>query len=152
MRDSRYTLSLLFGLGIAAVSVAIPQYWPTFPHWITNSLLIIGALLIVVPLILALMSKKRPTGNSISGLTIQTSGPFAQGSTAIRAGKGVDLATDEVRIRGFGQGIVHEGEGQLDLKRTDIDRESRPYEGVSRNDPCPCGSGKKFKKCHGKNI
>ena len=21
-----------------------------------------------------------------------------------------------------------------------------------RNDPCPCGSGKKYKKCHGKNI
>src|SRR5690606_36259484 len=24
-----------------------------------------------------------------------------------------------------------------------------PYEGVGRNDPCPCGSGKKFKRCHG---
>jgi preprotein translocase subunit SecA len=24
-------------------------------------------------------------------------------------------------------------------------------EEVGRNDPCPCGSGKKFKKCHGKN-
>jgi preprotein translocase subunit SecA len=23
------------------------------------------------------------------------------------------------------------------------------YRGVGRNDPCPCGSGKKFKKCHG---
>ncbi|WP_455363860.1 SEC-C metal-binding domain-containing protein [Actinomadura napierensis] len=20
---------------------------------------------------------------------------------------------------------------------------------MSRNDPCPCGSGKKFKRCHG---
>ncbi len=26
------------------------------------------------------------------------------------------------------------------------------YEGVGRNDLCPCGSGKKFKKCHGKNT
>jgi preprotein translocase subunit SecA len=26
---------------------------------------------------------------------------------------------------------------------------SNPYAGVGRNDPCPCGSGKKFKKCHG---
>lgn len=25
-----------------------------------------------------------------------------------------------------------------------------PYKNVGRNDPCPCGSGKKFKKCHGK--
>jgi hypothetical protein len=24
-----------------------------------------------------------------------------------------------------------------------------PYPGVGRNDPCPCGSGRKFKKCHG---
>jgi preprotein translocase subunit SecA len=21
---------------------------------------------------------------------------------------------------------------------------------ISRNDPCPCGSGKKFKQCHGR--
>ncbi len=26
---------------------------------------------------------------------------------------------------------------------------ANPYVGVGRNDPCPCGSGKKFKKCHG---
>ena len=25
------------------------------------------------------------------------------------------------------------------------------YANVGRNDPCPCGSGKKFKKCHGAN-
>jgi len=25
----------------------------------------------------------------------------------------------------------------------------RDAEKVGRNDPCPCGSGKKFKKCHG---
>jgi preprotein translocase subunit SecA len=23
---------------------------------------------------------------------------------------------------------------------------------VGRNDPCPCGSGKKFKNCHGTNA
>ncbi len=26
------------------------------------------------------------------------------------------------------------------------------FKNVGRNDPCPCGSGKKFKKCHGKNL
>lgn len=26
-----------------------------------------------------------------------------------------------------------------------------PYANCGRNDPCPCGSGKKFKKCHGAN-
>jgi uncharacterized protein YecA (UPF0149 family) len=24
-----------------------------------------------------------------------------------------------------------------------------PLRDVGRNDPCPCGSGRKFKKCHG---
>jgi preprotein translocase subunit SecA len=28
-------------------------------------------------------------------------------------------------------------------------RRERPK--VGRNDPCPCGSGKKYKKCHGKD-
>jgi preprotein translocase subunit SecA len=26
----------------------------------------------------------------------------------------------------------------------------RPGQKVGRNDPCPCGSGKKYKHCHGK--
>ena len=25
-----------------------------------------------------------------------------------------------------------------------------PFANVGRNDPCPCGSGKKYKHCHGK--
>ena len=32
--------------------------------------------------------------------------------------------------------------------RTDSRREKR----VGRNDPCPCGSGKKYKNCHGRNL
>lgn len=27
--------------------------------------------------------------------------------------------------------------------------EGKDWSNVGRNDPCPCGSGKKFKKCHG---
>jgi uncharacterized protein YecA (UPF0149 family) len=26
----------------------------------------------------------------------------------------------------------------------------QPQNKIGRNDPCPCGSGKKYKKCHGK--
>ena len=26
------------------------------------------------------------------------------------------------------------------------------WENVGRNDPCPCGSGRKFKKCHGAAV
>ena len=32
---------------------------------------------------------------------------------------------------------------------TAVDADS--YANVGRNDPCPCGSGKKFKTCHGRN-
>ncbi len=36
--------------------------------------------------------------------------------------------------------------------KTYIAAENDPYAGVGRNDPCPCGSGKKFKNCHGKAV
>ncbi len=33
--------------------------------------------------------------------------------------------------------------------KTFVKDKDDPYANVGRNDPCPCGSGKKFKKCHG---
>ncbi|GAA2138604.1 preprotein translocase subunit SecA [Actinomadura napierensis] len=39
-----------------------------------------------------------------------------------------------------------DGEGGVEHHSEESEDE---YEGVSRNDPCPCGSGKKFKRCHG---
>lgn len=35
-------------------------------------------------------------------------------------------------------GVEHRSDGSAD-----------PFVGVGRNDPCPCGSGRKFKRCHG---
>ncbi|HEX6452721.1 MAG TPA: SEC-C metal-binding domain-containing protein [Trebonia sp.] len=35
-------------------------------------------------------------------------------------------------------GVEHRGDASVD-----------EYAGVRRNDPCPCGSGRKFKRCHG---
>ena len=31
-------------------------------------------------------------------------------------------------------------------------QEASAFPKVGRNDPCPCGSGLKYKKCHGKNM
>jgi preprotein translocase subunit SecA len=48
------------------------------------------------------------------------------------------------------------GEAQttLDESTANAQREGRPLQNalprVGRNDPCPCGSGKKYKQCHGK--
>lgn len=61
---------------------------------------------------------------------------------------------DEIGHWNFGSGF---DEGELDEDLTterllDVMTTTpvvNPYRGVGRNDPCPCGSGKKFKKCHG---
>jgi preprotein translocase subunit SecA len=40
-----------------------------------------------------------------------------------------------------------------DLSGASSKTESDPkFDKVGRNDPCPCGSGKKYKKCHGANV
>jgi len=36
-------------------------------------------------------------------------------------------------------------------ERFHVEAVRRAVPKVGRNDPCPCGSGKKFKQCHGKN-
>ncbi len=41
---------------------------------------------------------------------------------------------------------AEDGEAEV---RADVATAEDPYAGVSRNATCPCGSGKKFKQCHG---
>jgi preprotein translocase subunit SecA len=43
--------------------------------------------------------------------------------------------------------MSHGGEAEQEAAPQPVRRES---EKVGRNDPCPCGSGKKYKRCHGK--
>lgn len=38
----------------------------------------------------------------------------------------------------------------VQLQNNSANNPSKPFSGVGRNDPCPCGSGKKFKKCPGR--
>ena len=35
------------------------------------------------------------------------------------------------------------------FKRLEIEKPEDSWKNVGRNAPCPCGSGKKYKKCHG---
>ena len=57
---------------------------------------------------------------------------FAAGSEAMAAG------AEASRASGAG--------------RTFVKDDSDPFANVGRNDPCPCGSGKKYKRCHGANA
>jgi preprotein translocase subunit SecA len=55
----------------------------------------------------------------------------------IESGGGSGQTAPEGQDAGGGEG----GEGKAPMRRTEPK--------VGRNDPCPCGSGKKYKKCHG---
>ncbi len=59
---------------------------------------------------------------------------------------------ETVKITGAALEAIHSVDGGSKIG-TDVDRTIR-NEGqkVGRNDPCPCGSGKKYKNCHGKNA
>ncbi len=58
--------------------------------------------------------------------------------------------------RGIDRSKIREARGDmLSQANTDTQERSRPQpvkveKKVGRNDPCPCGSGKKYKNCHGK--
>ena len=41
-------------------------------------------------------------------------------------------------------------DGVMKILAEEEKRQRHSFAGVGRNDPCPCGSGLKFKKCHGK--
>ena len=40
-------------------------------------------------------------------------------------------------------------DGEAEVRGTTVSNADDEYAGVGRNDRCPCGSGKKFKQCHG---
>ncbi|WP_432558006.1 preprotein translocase subunit SecA [Granulicoccus sp. GXG6511] len=44
---------------------------------------------------------------------------------------------------------AEDGSEESTVEDLDVD-ESDPFAGTGRNQPCPCGSGKKFKMCHGR--
>jgi preprotein translocase subunit SecA len=51
--------------------------------------------------------------------------------------------------------VLYSWSGYKDQKEKDIPKENVPQpaksDKIGRNDPCPCGSGKKYKKCCMKN-
>ena len=59
---------------------------------------------------------------------------------------------ETVKITGAALEAIHSVDGGAKIG-TNVDRTIR-NEGpkIGRNDPCPCGSGKKYKNCHGKNA
>ncbi|MBU6158968.1 MAG: preprotein translocase subunit SecA [Bacteroidetes bacterium] len=78
--------------------------------------------------------------------------PAQQGEPAIREGKA--QKTDMTKLRQSKAESV--GTGTQDyIDPSDEPQKQEPIKAgpkVGRNDPCPCGSGKKYKSCHGKEY
>ena len=47
-------------------------------------------------------------------------------------------------------GLLRDGRSAPDIVELLAEEDRRRYATVGRNDPCPCGSGRKVKQCHGK--
>ena len=65
------------------------------------------------------------------------------GLSGVAALPGYEHATDDTIDAVLEEAAKLAGNGLAPLNR-DGDK-------VGRNDPCPCGSGRKYKKCHGAN-
>jgi preprotein translocase subunit SecA len=59
--------------------------------------------------------------------------------------------TDMRQMRMSKPELVHESNGVPDEELQEMQKQQpvRAEQRIGRNDPCPCGSGKKFKNCHG---
>jgi preprotein translocase subunit SecA len=65
-----------------------------------------------------------------------------------RAAKAIHQETGSYAMQGAGMGASQAMDQALQ-EPTSKQPKRRAEEKVGRNDPCPCGSGKKYKKCHG---
>jgi preprotein translocase subunit SecA len=70
----------------------------------------------------------------------------------IRAKDDVPQADDKLHVQNvqLQHGGEAGGEGEPPAEEKKVQPTVRHTEKVGRNDPCPCGSGKKYKHCHGK--
>ncbi|MPM26329.1 Protein translocase subunit SecA [bioreactor metagenome] len=71
----------------------------------------------------------------------------------IRSNEQLDEASQAMDEQGGNlEGATYHGSSELDADAPENQPLPSEYEGlrIGRNDPCPCGSGKKYKQCHGK--
>jgi preprotein translocase subunit SecA len=54
-----------------------------------------------------------------------------------------------MNIQKIAQAVVRQGGTPMPQPSSPALQKQEAYPGTGRNDPCPCGSGKKYKKCHG---
>ena len=85
---------------------------------------------------------------------VQVSSNFAMEKTDYSAAKTNADQIEETLTSGLAAEKTRENHHRSEHpgKSMATEKLGKKYDGVGRNDPCPCGSGQKFKKCHGKNL
>ena len=78
-------------------------------------------------------------------------------SPSSRRGRGAGRSRPQIKAKGLaGRGrrrssySAPDEDGSVKTAGKPASKADDPYAGVGRNAPCPCGSGKKFKMCHGR--
>ena len=82
--------------------------------------------------------------------------PIQEGSSSLKEGR--EQKTDMSKMKLRKEELVSSGPGEAPMTQENDYNDPSPMKQdpirvgpkVGRNDPCPCGSGKKFKNCHGK--
>jgi len=92
--------------------------------------------------------------NTLSKLQIQTPDLLSELGPPPSSAEPRQFQFKHEEFHGFGEPEEAEGEFAPDAQRVDDDAAHQPFvrdgRKVGRNEPCPCGSGKKYKHCHGK--
>jgi preprotein translocase subunit SecA len=70
---------------------------------------------------------------------VKPAAPVRQDPTVVGAGRARKLSDFEGSKSAAAAGVGPTAGGSREID----------WSNVGRNDPCPCGSGKKYKKCHG---
>ncbi len=113
------------------------------------------------PLLIFKLESVKIWDNMIDGMNNRTVGILMRGQIPEFEQEQVQEAAPEVRSERYTEqkeNLVDENqraaaqhdtrEGANEINRTPIVKEKLP----GRNDPCPCGSGRKFKNCHGRGL
>ncbi|MFE0269471.1 preprotein translocase subunit SecA [Nocardiopsis alba] len=109
--------------------------------------------------------KQEPSLTAAAAAQTATSVGGASGATAVATAVDEDTEAaeaaspeteaepaEDVVVPGFGEGQPERLQYSAPSEDGTVERHSETadeYAGTSRNEPCPCGSGKKYKKCHG---
>ncbi|MCZ4498429.1 MAG: secA [Marmoricola sp.] len=78
--------------------------------------------------------------------------PLGAGAVAAAEAAAVHFRAKGLEAPRAPQNLTYAGpseDGEVEVKAAPASNANDPYAGISRNAKCPCGSGKKYKQCHG---